>query len=200
MTPGKCCHLSESIHAPCKMKHPPGAGRAVPRMPRKLQADAGSCKGRVFISWVFGASGYRVSSSAPDLSVLRIFQGAGSPIPLDRGPVASHPKASAISAPILPPLHPSCGWGWNPVVLDVEPPVADLALTARANQQHWGSTHRQTVEPSSCSHFLLFFVVSDMSDTLVHDPHYLLREGCLTPCAPRSDPDTAAAFLQCTCT
>lgn len=34
----------------------------------------------------------------------------------------------------------SSSGGWNPVVLDVEPPVASLAPAARAAQQHWGST------------------------------------------------------------
>lgn len=100
----------------------------------------------------------------------------------------------------------SSSGGWNPVVLDVEPPVAGLAPALRVTQQHWGSTSILLQDGSklwNClllSTFYLLFVESDMSDTGIPDPHHLLREGSLTPCAPWSDPDIDAAILQCTCT
>lgn len=93
----------------------------------------------------------------------------------------------------------SSSGGWNPVVVDVEPSVASLAPAARATLQHWGSTAAlltgELWNLFLLSTFYLLFVKLDMSDT-----GHLLREGSLTPCALRSDPDIAAAFLQHTCT
>lgn len=91
----------------------------------------------------------------------------------------------------------SSSGGWNPVLLDVVPPVA------RATQLPSGSTpilqdgHGDFFLLST---FYLFFVELDVSDPGVCGLHHLLKEDSLTSSAPRSDPNIAAAFPQCTCT
>lgn len=40
----------------------------------------------------------------------------------------------------------------------------------------------------------LLYVELDVPDTDLRDPHHLLREGFLTPCAPKPDPEVTTTF------
>lgn len=101
---------------------------------------------------------------------------------------------------------PSSG-SWTPVVLDAEPPMAGPAPAGRVTQQPWGSTPilltgwLQAVKTSFCFPHPICSMWSWMCLTPIfdlRDPHHFLREGFLTLCAPKPDPEVTTTFPQCT--